>query len=257
MFSVFAIQAQTATARGPQSVGGHTEALDLFCSLFDGSSICIAQLDIWLSPVDGNAAFARAFGVEPEALPGRKILDMVHSSSREKLSRQFLSLAQGERARFAERVVDASGNEVFSAELTGIAVAGEAGQAESILAVLEPERAGGASGQDDDAADEDGRPRAGGSGLRHVHGAAGLASLPEPRRRRIPRQHVDEEPQGRESVGPRLQGVLRRTLQHRHLAASSDLGIHRVTARVPLREKWGETGGRGEADTQAEAEERK
>jgi PAS domain S-box-containing protein len=146
MFSVFAIQAQMATARGPQSVGGHTEALDLFCSLFDGSSICIAQLDIWLSLVDGNAAFAHAFGVEPEALPGRKFLEMVHSSSREKLSRQFLSLAQGERARFAERVVAASGNEVFSAELTGIAVAGEAGQAESILAVLEPERAEGVPG---------------------------------------------------------------------------------------------------------------
>lgn len=137
-----AIQTRTPKVRGPQTVGDHSETLDLFCSLFDGSSICIAQLDTWLSLVDGNAAFAHAFGVESEALPGRKFLDMVHTSSREKLSRQFLSLAQGERTRFTERVVAASGSEVFSVELTGIAVAGEAGQAESIIAVLDPRAEG-------------------------------------------------------------------------------------------------------------------
>lgn len=140
---MFAMQTRMSPECGPRTIDGHSEALDLFCSLFDGSSICIAQLDIWLSLVDGNAAFAHAFGAEPEALPGRKFLEMVHSSCREKLARQFLSLAQGERARFTERVMVAGGSEVFGAELTGIAVAGDAGQAESLIAVLEPERADG------------------------------------------------------------------------------------------------------------------
>jgi PAS domain S-box-containing protein len=146
MFSVFAIQDRLPQERAPRSDSGRSAALDLFCSLFDGSTICIAQLDILLSLVDGNAAFARTFGVEPEELSGRKFLEIVHSSCREKLSRQFLSLAQGERARFTDRVVVSAGNEVFSAELTGIAVAGEACRAESIIAVLEPERAESARG---------------------------------------------------------------------------------------------------------------
>jgi DNA-binding NarL/FixJ family response regulator len=143
MFSVFAIPAQMSRAYGTRS-DGYSEDLDLFCSLFDGSSICIAQLDIWLSLVDGNAAFAHAFGAEPDALPGRKFLEMVHSSCREKVSRQLMSLAQSERARFTDRVMVSGADGVFSVELTGIAVAGDAGQAESIICVLEPEKNEGA-----------------------------------------------------------------------------------------------------------------
>lgn len=140
------IQTRMPKVLGPRSVGAHTEALARFCTLFDGSSMCIVQLDIWLSLIDGNAAFSHAFGVEPEELPGCKFLEMVHSSCREKLSRQFLSLAEGERVRFTDRVMVSSGNEVFSADLTGIAVAGKAGRAESIIVLLERDKAEGVPG---------------------------------------------------------------------------------------------------------------
>jgi DNA-binding CsgD family transcriptional regulator len=141
---VSAIPAPMSTTHGTRTVDGYSEDLDPFCSLFDGSTICIARLNIWLSLVDGNAAFARAFGEEPGALPGRKFLEMVHSSCREKVSRQLMSLVKSERARFTDRVMVSGAGEVFRAELIGIAVAGDAGQTESIICVLEPEKKVGA-----------------------------------------------------------------------------------------------------------------
>lgn len=141
---MFAIPATMSRAYGTRTVDGSSEDLGPFCSLFDGSTICIAQLDIWLSLVDGNAAFARAFGGEPDTLPGRKFLEMVCSSCREKVFRKLMSLAQSERARFTDRVMVSGAGEVFSAELIGIAVVGDAGQTESIICVLEPEKNAGA-----------------------------------------------------------------------------------------------------------------
>ncbi|XRQ09195.1 PAS domain-containing protein [Actinomadura welshii] len=134
----------TSHAPLPQTSGPRSEALDLFCSLFDGSSVCIAQLDTSMSLIGGNAAFADAFGRTPDALPGRKFPDLMHSSCRQKLNQRLRSLTQGERVRFTDRVVASGDGVVFNAELTALAVADKGGTAESIIAVLEPEQGAGA-----------------------------------------------------------------------------------------------------------------
>lgn len=133
----------TSPAPLPATADPGSETLDLFCSLFDGSSVCIAHLDTTMTLIGGNAAFAGAFGRAPGELPGRKFPDLMHSSCRQKLCRQLRSLVQGERTRFTDRVVGESGGEVFDAELTVLAVADKGGLPESIIAVLELEQGEG------------------------------------------------------------------------------------------------------------------
>jgi PAS domain-containing protein len=48
-----------------------------FWFLLDGSSTCIALLDLQLHVIGGNAGFAEVFGLEVGTLPGRKIIELV------------------------------------------------------------------------------------------------------------------------------------------------------------------------------------
>jgi len=116
-----------------------------FCSLFDGSSTCIAQLDLQLRIIGGSAGFAGVFGLEVGTLPGHPLTELVHLSVREKLSRQLLSLAHGERSRFTDRIVTSIGARTFSFELTGIAVTNDAGQVDSLIVLVQPEGTEGGS----------------------------------------------------------------------------------------------------------------
>jgi DNA-binding CsgD family transcriptional regulator len=110
-----------------------------FCSLFDGSSTCIAQLDLQLRIIDGSAGFAEVFGLEVGTLPGHRLTELVHLSVREKLSRQLRSLAHGERSRFTDRIVASIGARTFSAELTGIAVTNDVGRVDSLIVLVQRE----------------------------------------------------------------------------------------------------------------------
>jgi DNA-binding CsgD family transcriptional regulator len=114
-------------------------------SLFDDSSTCIAQLDLQLRLIGGNAGFADTFGLSVEAIPGHALVDLVHASVRDKLTWRLLSLAHGERSRFTERVVTLNGTRTATVELTGIAVTNDADRVESLIILVQPEQAADAA----------------------------------------------------------------------------------------------------------------
>jgi DNA-binding CsgD family transcriptional regulator len=108
--------------------------------LFDESSTCIAELDLELRVVGGNAGFAHAFGLDVGALQGCEIAGLVHSSVRDKLSWQLRSLAFGDSSRFTDRVGTVSGCGTANLEITGISVTNDTGGVESLIVLVQPER---------------------------------------------------------------------------------------------------------------------
>jgi DNA-binding CsgD family transcriptional regulator len=108
-------------------------------SLFDSSSACIAQLDLQLHLIGGNAGFAEMFGLPVESLPGHTLVDLVHPSVRDKLTRRLLSLARGERSRFTDWVIPYAGSTTTSVELTGLAVTNDADCVDSLIILVQPE----------------------------------------------------------------------------------------------------------------------
>jgi PAS domain-containing protein len=198
-----------------------TEDAYPFWLLFDGSSTCIAQLDLQFRVVGGNSGFAEAFGLEIGILPGYGITELVHSSVREKLSWQLRSLVRGERSRFTDRVLAALRSSAANLEITGISVTNDAGRVESLIILVQQERAEakGAEGV------EPVRPAKARKPLTKMDAgvlegvASGMSTV----------QLADEEAQGGQSFGARIESVRRRTVQHRHLAAQGDYRIHRVT----------------------------
>jgi len=110
-------------------------------SLFDSSSACIAQLDLQLHLIGGNAGFADLFGLAVEALPGYALVELVHPSVRDKLTRRLLSLAHGERSRFTDWVVPYIGTTTTSVEITGLAVTNDADCVDSLIILVQPEQA--------------------------------------------------------------------------------------------------------------------
>jgi DNA-binding CsgD family transcriptional regulator len=110
-------------------------------SLLESSCARIAQLDRRLNLVGANVGFADAFGLPVAALPGHALVDLVHASVREKLTRRLLSLAQGDRSRFTDQIVPFAGIGGTSVELTGIAVPNDAGRVDSLIMLAEPEQA--------------------------------------------------------------------------------------------------------------------
>lgn len=110
-------------------------------SLLESSCTRIAQLDLQLNLVGANAGFADAFGLPVDALPGHALVDLVHASVREKLTRRLLSLAQGDRNRFTDRIVPFADIGGAGVELTGIAVTNDADRVDSLIILVEPEQA--------------------------------------------------------------------------------------------------------------------
>lgn len=123
---------------GPYAQLGDTYPL---WSVLDSSSACIGQLDLQLRLTGGNASFADVFGQSVDALAGLALADLVHPSVREKVTRRLLSLARGERGRFTDWVVPYAGAMSTSRELTGIAVTNEADHVDSLIVVVQQERA--------------------------------------------------------------------------------------------------------------------
>jgi DNA-binding CsgD family transcriptional regulator len=101
----------------------------------------IAQLNLQLRLIGGNAGFAEVFGLPAEALAGHALVELVHPSVRDKLTRRLLSLAHGERNRFTDTVVTYLGTTTASIELTGIAVTNDADRVDSLIILAQPEQA--------------------------------------------------------------------------------------------------------------------
>ncbi len=114
-------------------------------SLFESSRTRVAQLNLQLRLIGGNAGFAAAFGLPVEALPGRALVELVHPSVRDKLTRRLLSLAHGERSRFTDQVVTFTGTSRASVELTGIAATNDAGRADSLIILVQLDQAADAA----------------------------------------------------------------------------------------------------------------
>jgi DNA-binding NarL/FixJ family response regulator len=91
--------------------------------------------------IGGNAGFADTFGLPVEALPGHALVELVHPSVRDKLTRRLLSLARGERSRFTDWVVPYVENTTTSIELTGLAVTNDAEFVDSLIILVQPEPA--------------------------------------------------------------------------------------------------------------------
>jgi DNA-binding CsgD family transcriptional regulator len=89
----------------------------------------------------GNPSFADVFGVPVNALPGLALVELVHPSVRDKLTRRLLSLAGGERSRFTDWVVPYAGATMTSLELTGIAVTNDADRVDSLIVLVQQEEA--------------------------------------------------------------------------------------------------------------------
>jgi PAS domain S-box-containing protein len=114
---------------------------DVFRSFFDRSGMCLASLDPRVRVVEANSDFFGQFGLSESEVYGHSFYDLLHPSVRDKVEQQFARLIEGRRTRFAERMVAVrAGEQVFTGELTGIAVHGENGQVESIMVLIRPEK---------------------------------------------------------------------------------------------------------------------
>jgi hypothetical protein len=107
--------------------------------LFDESSTCIAELDLQLHVIGGNAGFAQAFGLNAGKLPRARFIDLVHSSTREKISWQLRSLVLGVRSRFTCQILSYHGFRTSNLKITGISVINDAGLVESLIVLVQPE----------------------------------------------------------------------------------------------------------------------
>lgn len=119
----------------------HPNGLYPLWSLLDSSSTRIAQLDLQLCLLGGNTGFADVFGLPVEALPGHALVELVHPSAREKITRRLLSLTHGERSRFTDWVVTFLGTRTASVELTGIAVTNDANCVDSLIILVQTKQA--------------------------------------------------------------------------------------------------------------------
>lgn len=119
---------------------------DVYRSLFDRLGVCMASLDATLRVQEGNGDFYREFQRPSSDARGRSVFDFVHRSGHVPLKRQFAGLIDGRRTRFTERVLAMrAGDTPFASELTGLAVADEAGEVSTVMVMVEPE-AGAGSG---------------------------------------------------------------------------------------------------------------
>ncbi len=117
----------------------HADDARPFWLLFDESRTCIAELDLQLRIIGGNAGFARVFGLNAGKLPRARFLDLVHSSGRTKISCQLRSLVLGERSRFTDHVASYRGSQLSNLKITGISVVNDADLVESLIVLVQPD----------------------------------------------------------------------------------------------------------------------
>jgi PAS domain S-box-containing protein len=113
----------------------------MFNSFFERSGLCVARFDHSSRVEEANSDFCRQFGFSPREVRGIMFADLLHPSMREKITEQIGRLVHGQRARFADRIVALrSGDGAFNAELTGLAIHGDGGQVDGVMALVRPEK---------------------------------------------------------------------------------------------------------------------
>jgi PAS domain S-box-containing protein len=120
----------------------------LFCSsrtlrsVFDRSGICMACLDLGMRLIEANADFSRQFGRSHNELDGSSFCDLLHKDARTRVSQQLTYLLTHQCPRFTEpRIIfHQRGSNVFSGELTAIAVNSDAGGIDNLMVLVRPEK---------------------------------------------------------------------------------------------------------------------
>jgi PAS domain S-box-containing protein len=114
---------------------------NIFNSFFERSGLCVAHFDHTCRVVEANGDFCRQFGRSPSDVQGLAFADLLHPSVCEKITQQLIRLVQGQRARFTDHIVALRpGDGAFSAELTGLAIHGDAGQVDGVMVLVRPEK---------------------------------------------------------------------------------------------------------------------
>ncbi|MBL1100229.1 PAS domain S-box protein [Streptomyces sp. 205] len=115
---------------------------DIYWSLFEQSGLCMANLDLELRIQEANHLFLQQFGWHSGDIQGRDICEFMHPSVQGKLKNEFIRLADGQNARFADQIVAMGAEDlIFQGELTGIAVRGSVGRVDTIMVLVQPQEA--------------------------------------------------------------------------------------------------------------------
>lgn len=113
----------------------------VFPDVFDRSGTRAALLDDKLRVVEASADFVRDLDRSAEQLRGRYLPELLHPSVRTQVVGQLNRLLDGQRTRFAEWVLaPRADGSAFNGELIGLAVHGDAGCVEGLMALLRPEQ---------------------------------------------------------------------------------------------------------------------
>jgi PAS domain S-box-containing protein len=120
----------------------------LFCSsrtlrsVFDRSGICMACLDRSMRLIEANADFSRQFGRSHNELDGSSFCDLLHKDARTRVSQQLTYLLTHQCPRFTESRITfhQRGSNVFSGELTAIAVNSDVGSIDNLMVLVRPEK---------------------------------------------------------------------------------------------------------------------
>jgi PAS domain S-box-containing protein len=127
---------------GAQRSGGRFCSSGILRSFFDRSGMCMARLDSGIRLIEANADFSRQFGRSHTELDGSRFCDLLHQDVRSKVSQQFTCLLDQQSPQFTEPSIafQQRDSAVFSGELTGIAVHGDAGRIDSVMVLVRPEK---------------------------------------------------------------------------------------------------------------------
>jgi len=113
----------------------------VFPALFDRSGMRAALLDDKLRVVGASVEFVRDLDRSAEQMHGRYLPELLHPSVRTQVVEQLHRLLDGQRTRFAEWVLaPRADGSAFNGELIGVAVCGDTGCVEGLMALLRPER---------------------------------------------------------------------------------------------------------------------
>lgn len=101
---------------------------------------CMASLDAELNIEAANSDFFRHVARPSREVCGQSIYDVLHPSARNVLTKHFSHLSDGHGGRFVEKVVAKRGHDqVFSTEITGIAIRGEGDAFSGVVVLMTPD----------------------------------------------------------------------------------------------------------------------
>jgi DNA-binding CsgD family transcriptional regulator len=104
----------------------------------------MACLDPYMRLIEVNADFTRQFGWSPSELDGSCFMDLLHPDVRSKVTQQLTCLLADQFPRFTEPKITfyQRGSDVFSGELTAIAVSGglAGGGIDNLMVLVRPEK---------------------------------------------------------------------------------------------------------------------